>query len=78
LHDEPGYRCRQPVNGQVFRVGTKGFKNAAGIGILQGESHLDAQKAKTHIPDLQKTEAGFFSHSGSVKRLWLAKVINKV
>ena len=64
LDQQAGNGSGNPEDGDLFNGSAEDLENTADIGILQGESKLDAKKAKTQIPYLPKTELRFAIHSG--------------
>ena len=48
-------------------VGSECFEDTTHIGILQGKTELDAEKAKAHIPYLPKRETGFVHSNKSLE-----------
>ena len=60
LNDQSRHRRRNPQDRNIIDLRAKGLKNPADIGILQSKAELDAEKSKTHIPDLPEMQPGFF------------------
>src|SRR5690606_26221475 len=62
LHQQAGHGCGDPQPGDLVHVRTQGLEDAADVGVLQGESELDAQEAEAHVPDLPERQARFAFH----------------
>ena len=52
LDDQSGKRRGEPENRNLIGFGAEIFVDGAHVGHLQAPSKLDAEEAKTHIPDL--------------------------
>jgi len=52
LNDQSHYRGCKPEKGKIMQVCTKGGKDTADIGILQGKSKLHPEKSKAKVPYL--------------------------
>jgi hypothetical protein len=59
LHQQAGDGCGEPEYGQIVERGTERGEDAAGIGVLQREAELDAEKAEAHVPQLPERQARF-------------------
>jgi hypothetical protein len=62
LYHQPCERRCQPEAGYGILSGAEGLKYTAHVGALQRKSYLDAQKSKTHIEYLPKTQTRFLLH----------------
>nr|GEU28481.1 hypothetical protein [Tanacetum cinerariifolium] len=58
LHQQAGNGRGQPVQRQIVGIGAQGGENAAGVGVLQGKTELDAKEAKAHVPQLPERQYG--------------------
>ena len=58
LHQQAGDGRGQPEQRQVFQSRTEGGEDPAGVGVLQREAELDAEKAEAHIPELPERQPG--------------------
>ena len=60
LHHQPGEGRRRPEQRQAVHVRAQSLEDAAGVGVLQGEPELNAEKAEAQIPDLPETQQRLF------------------
>ena len=56
LHHQARQRCCHPEQRQRVHVRPQGLEDPAGVGVLEREPELDAQKAEAHVPDLPEAE----------------------
>jgi hypothetical protein len=59
LHQQAGDRRGEPEQRQVVRLGAERREDPAGVRVLQRKAELDAEEAKTHVPQLPERQARF-------------------